>query len=220
MAPLSRRTWANLETEVKLRLGNPNNTTINVQYFLWAAYLRIALTYHHFELDTVSSPLLTLSTSVNSVALPADTFVVVHAELLNTGGTSVVGQLEPKDYAALVRGYSATPAQPKLRARFASTLYFNCLPDQAYKCRVSYYRNPTAPDFSSGSPETHVECDEHLIEMATALASGATANPAVGLNRQLLADWLAEQVRSPLLDSVEDKRERPTTNRTLGGAQG
>jgi hypothetical protein len=96
----------------------------------------------------------------------------------------------------------------------------NKLPDIAYKVRVSYYKRPTAPDFSSGGSELDVECDEHIIEQAVAHAAGATGAPLVGLNRQSMSEWLAEQVRNPLLDSVEDLRERPTTNRTLGGAQG
>lgn len=221
MAAKARRTWAEMKTEVTLRIGNPNNTTIDVEHHIWSAYLRIALTHHHFELDTISSPLLTLSTSVNSVALPTDTFVVVHAELLNAAGSAVVGPLEPTDYAALVRSYTATAGTPTQRARFGSNLYFNRLPDVAYKLRVSYYKRPAAPDFAgSDSPLLDVECDEHIIEQAVAHAAGATGAPLVGLNRQSMSEWLAEQVRNPLLDSVEDLRERPTTNRTLGGAQG
>lgn len=221
MAPLSRRTFPQLETEVKLRMGNPNNATVNYQQMIWAAYLRLALTYHHFELDAISSPLLTLSTSSNSVALPTDTFVVIHAVLLDTAGTAVIGQLEPKDYAALVRDYTGASGVPARRARFGSSLYFDKLPALAYKVRVSYYRRPAAPDFAgSATSELDVETDEHLIEQAVALAAGATGAPTVALNRQFLAEWLSEQVRSPLLDSVEDRRERSTTDRTLGGAQG
>jgi len=220
MAVIVRRTWAQIETEVKLRIGNPNNTTILTQQFIWAAYLRLALTWHHFELDAIASPNLTLSTSTNLVALPADCFAVVQAMLLNSAGTVILGQLEPVNYASLVREYAAAAGQPAKRARYGSNLYFDALPNSAFKVQLSYYRRPTAPDFSSGGSELDVECDEHIIEQAVALAAGATGAPGVALNRQLLTEWLAEQVRNPMIDSVEDLRERVNTNRTLGGAQG
>lgn len=221
MAAIARRTLAQIETEVKLRIGNPNNTTINTQHYVWAAMLRLALTYHHFELDKTDAT-LTLSTSVNTLALPADCFIAIHFQVLNTAGTAVVTDTEEYDFSALTREYSpTTPAAPTKRARFGSTLYFNKLPDQAYKGRLYYYSRPAAPDFAgTDTSPLDVEIDEHIIEQAVLLASAGTSAPLVELNRQLLDDWIGLQVRSSLLDPISAKRTRRTTERTLGGVQG
>ncbi len=224
MAATARRTLAQIKTEVLLRLGNPNNTAINVDHYVWAAYLRLALTYHHFELDKVTSPMLAASTSTNTVALPADCFVAIHVQLYDaaTGTDSLAATLETS-FDALIREYdpAATPARPTQHARFGGSLYFDKKPDQAYKVQVFYYGRPTAPDFAGAlTSELDVETDEHLIEQAVALAAGCTGTPTVEMNRMMLEDWLGVQVRSSLLDPVPARRERRNTQRTLGGAQG
>jgi hypothetical protein len=221
VAAITRRTLANLKTEVTLRLGNPNNTSINVEHYLWAAYLRLALTYHHFELDRVTSPMLTLSTTVNTLALPADCFIAIHSQVWDAAGTAALGWTTETDFATLVRDYDATAGRPEKHARFGSSLYFDKLPDVAYKVQLFYYGRPAAPDFAgAATSELDVEADEHLIEQAVILASGGTGTPSVELNRMLLDDWLAQQVRSSLLDPVSARRERRNTERTIGGAQG
>lgn len=223
MAAIARRSLAQIRAEVILRCGNITASGFSgrVEYWLWEAYLDLATEFHHFELDKIDSSIV-LSTSTNEISLPADCFVVVGLRLKNTAGTAIVGEVGKYNFDSLSLEYRATPGLPTRWARFGPKLYFDLKPDAAYTSDLFYYRLPTAPDFAgSATSELGVDCDTHLIELATALASGGTKDQIyAAVNRESFAAWAASQVRSSIQSPVFESREATTTNSTLGGAQG
>lgn len=224
MAALTRRIWSAIRDEVIKRCGNITATGYSdrIEYFVQEAYYDLATQFHHFELDKEDASIV-LSTSVNSITLPTDCHIVVGFRLRNAAGTAVVGEVGEYDYASLAANYTATAAQPKRRARFGNKLYFDSLPNAAYTSNLFYYRLPTAPDFASASltSELGADCDAHLIELATALASGGTKDAVFAqVNRESFAQWAASQVRSSIQSPLPDYRERRATTGTLAGAQG
>lgn len=215
-----------MATEAQRRLAGINATgsdgvtfLTRIQYFLAAAYLDLATIYHHFELDVIDTTTITLSTSTNTVTLPADCHEVIALSLRN--GTTYVGEVGIYSQPSLLPAYTAAVGVPTRRARFAGKLYFDKKPDIAYACDLYYYKRPALPDFTgSDSPLTAVDVDEHIIEYALSLANPAIGRPdLMAVNRQLLSDWLASQIRPSLQDPLE-RRERPETDRAMGGAQG
>lgn len=228
MAALARRKWSEIQAETVKRLGNPDSTgtdgtpfTTRVAYWLRAAHLDLCTTYHNFELDQTTT--LTLSTSSNSVALPADCFIVVAARLKDATGTTLLAQLTSKSFQVLSDEYRATPAQPEFCARYGQNLYVNCLPSSAFKVELFYYRLPAAPDFAgTGSPETGEDLDEHLMEGACRKAFPGLGRADLGdVGRQLLSEFLAMQARPSVLDEqLPNLQERIQSPRTYGGAQG
>ena len=222
MAALTRRTWANIRDEVIKRCGNITATGFSsrVEYCCWAAHDYLCSTYHHFELDVVDTS-ITLSTSVNTITLPARCNIVIGLKLLNAAGSTVVGEVTCEDARPTVAKYIATSGTPKRYGRFGGKLYLDAKPDVAYRSELYYYAFSAAPDFASTSPETASDVDEHIIEMACHMVSGATGDGAfAGVNRELLSEWLAAQVRNPIGIPLPDVRERFATQTTLGGAQG
>lgn len=224
MAVIARRTFVGIRDEAIKRCGNigASGFSSRVEYFVTAAYDEICSTYHHFELDKID-PNIVLSTSANSITLPSDCFVVVNLVLRNAAGTAIVGEVGLYDGRRVFAGYAAEIGQPTRYARFGTKLYFDKKPDVAYTSDLYYYKSPIAPDFGGAptSPETARDVDEHIIEGAVALTSSAIKDVDFGgVNRQLLADWLASQVRNPTQVPLSDGRERRATQSTIGGAQG
>ena len=225
MALIVRRTWAQMLDEVIRRAGGVDASTFSsrVEYALWSTYLDLCLSYHQFELDKLDTS-LTLSTSAPSLALPSDCYIVVGVRLRDAlVGTAVVGQLSYKASRLLLFEYRATPAaRPKHYTRFLSTLYFDSLPDAAYKVDLYYYKTPTAPDFSSTSPETHPELDEHLIQGALSVLFPSLGRPDLA-QAQLtnLQNWLALNTRPAMVaETPAGKSERFETVTSHGGQQG
>lgn len=223
MAALTRRTLAQIRDEVIKRCGNITATGYSdrITYFVWEAYLDLATEFHHFELDKIDSSIV-LSTSANTIDLPADCFVVIGLRLRNAAGTSIVGEVGKYNFESLSSEYRAVSGMPTKRARFGAKLYFDFKPDIAYTSDLFYYRLPAAPDFAgSATSELGVDCDTHLIELAVALASGGTKDQAFSaVNRESFATWAASQVRSSIQSPLADSRESNTTNSVLGDAQG
>lgn len=224
MAAIARRTWAELRTEVVRRAQGIDATSFSsrVEYALWSAYQDLCLTFHHFELDKVDTS-LSLSTSVNSLALPPDCYIVVGVRLRNAAGSAFVRQLSYKSPHVLLNEYRGAPGTPTQYTRFLNTLYFNLLPDTAYHVDLFYYRNPTAPDFSgSATPDTHPEVDEHLIQSALSLLFPALGRPDLaGQHLANLQSWLPMNSRPAIVvETPAGQRERYETPRAIGGAQG
>lgn len=223
MAVMTRRLWSAIQTETIRRLAGINYTGFDtrVQYWLWSSYLTLCTTYHHFELDKEDTS-LTLSSGAYTLALPADCFEVIALTLRDSTGAQA-GEVQQYEFGATRGAYTAESGLPTRRARFAGTLYFDKKADANYSVDLYYYRLPTAPDFASGSatPETGVDCDEYIIAGACALANPAIGRPDLGtIDRQVLTDWLASQVRPPLIAEGLEDRERAGAGRTLGGKQG
>jgi len=223
MAVITRRLWSAIQTETIRRLAGINYAGFDtrVQYWLWASYLTLATTYHHFEFDKEDTS-LTLSSGAYTLALPSDCFEVVAVTLRDSTGAQV-GEAQQYSFSAMRSAYTAESGLPSRRARFGSTLYFDKKADANYNLDLYYYRLPTAPDFVSVSatPETGVDCDEYIIDGACALANPAIGRPDLGtVDREVLTTWLAMQVRTPMNTEGLEERERSETGRTLGGRQG
>lgn len=212
-----------MATEAQRRLGGINYTGFDarIQHWLTGSYLDLCTTYHHFELDKLDTTTLTLSTSTNTLNLPADCFEVIGMSLRNVAGTAYVGEVGIYSAAALLPAYIAEAGLPTRRVRYLNTLYFDKKPDLAYKVDLYYYRRPTDPDFAgSVYPDTSWDMDEHIIQGALSLANPSIGRPDHGaVQRELLKDWLAMQVR-PALQYALEGRERHEPSVTLGGAQG
>lgn len=222
MATITRRGWSTIEAEVQRRLGgnDASGFTTRIDYWVWSAYQQICLTYHHFELDKEDLT-LTISSGVNTLSLPADCYAVIAMALRDATGV-IVGEVSQYEFAATRGAYVADSGQPRRRARFGSKLYFDVKANQTYSVDLYYYRSPTAPDFTtSTTPETAADVDEHIIEGACRLANPAIGRADLGdVDRQLLADWLSQQIRPSLNQETLEVRERFATARTLGGGQG
>jgi hypothetical protein len=221
MAVIARRGWSAVLAEVLKRTGNLNATGFSsrVEYFIWSAYLKLTLTYHHFELDTSQD--LSFAAGDTSKALAADTYIILGASLLS--GTTFLRNLAPIHAPAMLTDLTlAQAARPSKYARYGANLVIDCPADQAYAVRVFYYQTPAAPDFATTNlPAFASDCDEHLIEQAVRMVMPAVGRPDLGdINRQLLSEWLAEQPRDPILAQPQVGRERASTNRMIGGAQG
>lgn len=223
MATITRRGWSAIETEVQRRLAgnNASGFTTRIDHWVWAAYQQICLTYHHFELDKEDLT-GTISSGANTFTLPSDCYAVIALTLRDSTG-AIVGEVAQYEFAAVRGAYGADSGQPSRRARFGSKLYFDKKADQNYSTDLYYYRFPTAPDFTtSTAPETASDVDEHIIEGACRLANPAIGRADLGdVDRQLLADWLGQQIRPSLnQDGILEQRERSGAGRTLGGSQG
>lgn len=222
MAVITRRTWQAIETETIRRLAGQTQTgfSLRVDHWLWNAYRMLTSTYHFFELDKEDVS-LTIASGANTLALPADCFAMIAMTLRVSGAQ--VGEVQDYSFSALRSAYTATAGQPSRRSRFAGKLYFDVKADKSYDVDLYYYRTPADPDFASGSafPETSVDVDEHIIEGACRFANPAIGRPDLGdVDRQLLTEWLAQQVRPALVAEPLEARERTETGRTLGGMQG
>lgn len=225
MAALARRTWAEIATETQRRLGgiNYSGATTRIQYWIEAAYLYLCTCYHHFELHAIDTS-KTLSTSVNTLVLPTDCFILIAMRMKDPDTGKYIGPIGPFDAAPnMVVGYTNEVGRPTRYNRFISTLHFDYIADKAYPVDLFYYRFPASPDFTgSASPEIGRDCDEHIIEGAMRLGWPGVARPDLGdPERQLLTEWLAEMVRPTLIsDPIPWARERNATARTIGGPQG
>ena len=224
MAPLSRRGWSAIETEVTRRMGGTLNGTFagRVQYWIAAGFINLCTVLHHFELDVLNQA-LTLSTSSNKLDLPSDCHLIVGMIIRNPSTNAIVGPVSEYDYRALAAEYRETSGVPARRARWGDTAYFDVKPDLAYKVDLSYYKLPAAPDFATGDfPVTGADCDEVLIEWALAHAYRGVGRPDLTeTSEQRVQRWIERQPR-PLLvqDPLVERRESSQTNTTVGGAQG
>lgn len=222
MATITRRGWSLIQDEAQRRLAGIASPgfTARIDYWVWAAYQQICLTYHHFELDSFSTS-LSIALGASTLALPADCYAVI-AMTLRDGTGAYAGEVRQYELAAVRGAYVAASGRPSRRARFGSTLYLDMKADQLYNVDLFYYRFPTAPDFATNTaPETASDVDEHIIEGAVRLAHPAIGRSDLGdVDRQLLADWLSQQIRPSLNQETLEDTERAGAERTLGGAQG
>jgi hypothetical protein len=220
MAAIARRSWAELATETQRRAGGinyagPPSFLTRVQYFLWASYLEICTKWYHHELFVLDAT-KTLSTSTNTLTLPTGVFILIAMALRN--GTAYSGEVAVYSGSALLGAYTAESGKPTRRTRGKATIYLDKKPDIAYAVDLYYYKYPDAPDFSSGTPETGVDCDEAIISGALRYLNPAIGRSELGdVNRQLLVEWLSDNVRGHFVDEPLELRERMETDRKLGG---
>jgi hypothetical protein len=228
MAPIARRTWAQIQVEVTRRLKGLDSPDFaaRIQYFIWQAYLTLCTTLHHFEFDQIYQP--TVSTVTNLVALPGTAnYIVINAEIYAPGTGVYLGTLLFRDPRTLFSLYDGKTGLPTHYTRFGNNLYLSRLPDALYTLNVYTYDLPAAPDFSattgpSAFPATNVDCDLPLIDLTLAFANNAISRPDLAVSaREAFSTWLQAQPRPFLAPTpIGDRKEEPRTGESLGGAQG
>lgn len=222
MAVLTRRTWANLRDEALKRIGRSGDSAASsrVEYWIDAVYRNLALTYHHYELDTELVD-QALAEDADELALPADCYVLLAVRLKTNAGVDI-GRLLPERASFTIGARSSSTEQPKTYARFGAKIYFPAPADDAYKLDLYYYKVPTAPDFSSGSPAWDRLWDEYLVQGACDLAMRGYWVPELAAGHaQSLAAFLDRVVNPQLASGIlTDSEDRRTTDQPHGGAQG
>lgn len=193
---MARRTWAQIKTEHVARAGRTGDTAYatRAEALLEAAYFDICHLYYHHALFTEHTAIV-LTVGQPWVSLPAGVNIVIGFELRTTPGNAFLAQLKGplEANAVFAQRLEVAQALPLRFARGASKLYFDRLPDQAYKSVLTYYALPTAPNFLSGSPEIGQVFDERLLEWSVARAQNALWVPELALGTgQLVQEFIAQ----------------------------
>lgn len=221
MAAITRRTFANLRDEALKRVGRSDSTASSrMEHWITAAYFRLALTFHHYELDgSVAGQ--AVASGATSTPLPVDTYVVVAVRLLDNAG-NYLQRLVAERHSHLFGRAGAATDRPDRYTRWASTLLFEGPTDADYEVDIDYYKVPATPDFASGSPVTHWLWDEAILELAASMALGSYwAQEQVPPHASSLKSFLESVAQPPLKTGVlQDVQGVSTTDRPHGGAQG
>lgn len=226
MAEITRRTWANLQTEHTNRMGRVGDTdyAARSKEFLSAAYYDICTRWHHFELDTRDTATLTCSTGTNVVSASAlGLHGIFGVQLRSPTIDTVVSTLSWEEAHFSLQKYKVLQRMPESYSRYGNDLVFPVIPDAAYPVTIHYYANPTPPDFDTPtSSELAREWDEHILELSLALAHGALWQADLSGYYQDRFDKWSETVTNPLLVAVpmHGRPESQTRSFPHGGAQG
>jgi hypothetical protein len=227
MAALTRRTWLNLRDDLMQRVGRGSVTAYEAraQELLAAAYFEICTLFHHYELDEEDAS-LTLSTTSNQLALPADTFGIFSFSVRHPGTGAWIATLTWEEAHSLLNRYQAVTKAPSegldRYTRYGSNLELPRLPDQAYKTTLRYYKVPAAPDFSSGSPAIGRWWDQVILDYAEQMAWGTLWRPDLAQGVASRIQIYLENTPQPYLKDIPlfGAPESPTRATPHGGAQG
>lgn len=221
MAPIARRTWAQIKTEAILRAGREDDANFapRMEQFIAAAYLDLCHIIHHPELDKEDTS-LTLTTSTHSFALPSTCYVLVGIWLRDPAGGAFLKAPVYRSPDLTYQEYIDEQRRPDNFSQFGRKVIFPSKPDLAYPTTLFFYADPTAPDFGSGSPEINRVWDEHIIEGAVARALHAAWTPQeAAIEGELLESWLSRQpqmaVRTGRL-APDEKVDRGPRDRGVG----
>jgi hypothetical protein len=223
MAPLVRRTWAEIATEVTTFVGGYDYTgfSTRVQYAIDATYRELCTGYHHFEMEAATN--VTVATNDTTVTLPTSPATFITMGLYRPSTATLGNMLDQKSFAALSGQFSATAAIPVTYCRFGAVLLLNCpcVAGSAGTWVVRHYTFPTAPDFSSGSPATSWLFDDVIIQGAVAKMMNRVWRPDLAMfGLQTMQSWLASQPQPALIEqTLGERADLPTASRPLGGSQ-
>lgn len=223
MAALARRTWAQLLTELEARVAR--NTTAFIaraKYVMASVFYDLALTYHHPELDTFDQTLV-CSISNPYVTLPTTVYIPISVIIRNPTTNAIVASLQPSATTFSFSAYTAAAGQPTKYTRFGTRLWFDKLPDLAYKIDLLYYTIPAAPDFDgTDSPMTGQLWDEHILDGSVARCQEILWRPELAApNAQHLQGFLARTVQRPLIElPLPEVPIVGNLGRQIGGPQG
>jgi hypothetical protein len=223
MAPLVRRTWAQLRDEAIACGGGHDYTGYSgrVEFWMEQAYYDICLSWHHYELE--ASATAAVLENDTSIPVPADLFVLMSLHRPNAnGGLSKALLLQRTHF--LVANFSGTAADPDSYCRFGSTVLLNCpvIAGAVGNWTFRYYKVPVAPDFTSGSPAINRVWDDHLIDATLARLQQRVWRPDLaGVSAQVLDQWIQQQVQPDMVSNIQANMPTLITqNRPTGGAQG
>ena len=219
---MAHQNYQEIRDEVMKRLGRSGVTAFNTraQNLVDASYREICQTWHHHELDKESSG-LTTSVGSDTVALPADCYLVFGVRLLS--GSTLKGRLGYMRPIDLFGQQSTSNGLPTRYTRFGNNLVLDRPADAAYSAEVFYYRRPTDPDFATPtSPEIDELFDEILIEWATARGQGMLWRPDLGAaGLQSLGEFWSRVANPPLRSgSQRDRDEGDVSDTPYGEALG
>lgn len=222
MAVLSRPTFADMETEVVRRLGGIDYTgfSTRVEHWIANAYSWAATSFHHIELDAVTSSPPTVSVGDPSYDLPSDCYIVLAVRL----GTNYNRWLRPTNFEAITAKVLTTNGAPVEWSRFLDKVYFDRPPALETTAVTYYIKEPAAPDFSTPtSSALAAEWDELIVLKATILGLIGTWRPdlASGLEEGQLLPLLQSVPNLPLATGAHlDKTVRTKVEEGIHGAQG
>lgn len=203
MAALIRRTWAQLKTEHITRAGQTNRASYasRAERFLEVAERDLALRYHQPEMDALDASIV-CSTVNPYITAPTDLYSPIGIVLRDPVASAIIKSLNPAGSHNLFAAYDGTATIPSKYSRYGSLLYFDTIPDAAYKVDLYYYKLPTAPDFSgSASPAIGEAWDERILDLSLARAMGVLWRPDHSVvHAELLKDFLAQTVQRPLIE--------------------
>ena len=224
MATLVRRTWANIRDEVIASAGGQDYTgfSARVEQIVYSTYLELSLAWHHYEMETVSTP--TVATSDTTIPVPTDCFILMGV-YRPSSNTNLGNMLDLKRTHFLTARFNGTAAQPTEYCRFGTTIVLNCPTSATYAGTwgLRYYKIPAAPDYTvSASPATAWLWDEAIIESSLAKLMGRVWRPDLGaMGLQSMQSWLSQQIQPDLQTQViAELPDLPTASRPVGGSQG
>lgn len=226
MAVLDRRTWDELKTEHIQRMGRVNDTNYalaagRAERFLESAFEEVCHTWHFYELDATDSDIPLVKT-VNSIDISSlGAYIVVAVARLDSNN-KFEQALEYQEARFSFQAYMPTKGTVSKYTRFGDLLYFDRLPNTANKLEIRYYKEPTAPDFSDGSPEIGRVWDEAILNLSLAQAHTALWRYDIGQAHEARYEKLANSLPQPRLAQVFQYQipEKPTRTLPHGGAQG
>lgn len=225
MTVLVRREFHELRDEALKRIGRSSDSAAStrMERFMEAAYYRLALTYHHYELEDEDTA-TTASPSANTVAVPANTYIVLGVSLRAVSGGAFLKSLVFQSANSLLANADrATSRRPGEWGRVGETLFFDSKPDQAYPLSIYRYKRPAAPDFDAAAnavSELDPLWDEAIIELALMLGFTAYwSDDLAKLSGEALASFL-KITAQPLLAQHTIHPQVEAQGRPHGGAQG
>lgn len=223
MAPIARRTWAQLRDEAIQCGGGHNYTGYSgrVEFWMEQAYYDICLSWHHYELETTA--IAAVAANDTAITVPTDLFVLMSLHRPNAqAGLSKALLLQRMHF--MVANFSPTAGVPEAYVRWGSTVLLDrpVVGAEAGNWTFRYYKIPTAPDFSSGSPAISRVWDDHLIDATLARLQQRVWRPDLaGVSAQVMSDWIQQQVQPDMVSNILANLPTVITqNRPTGGAQG
>lgn len=232
MAVLARRTWAQLKAAVSARSGRTGDTTFEaaggvLEHAIADAYFDLALTFFHHEL--VTTELVTINTDTNALALsglsstlyvPICISLFTDDVIVPPAPLRVLQQESLKDVRteqpaglddSKVRSWARHGDEILFSGYFAGTV-------TARQAQVTYYREPTAPDYSTGGSELARVWDERIIQSALAILFPAIWRfDMAGVQAERLKDFLDRSLHLPLGAIGLPSKSTDRHDRPLGG---
>jgi hypothetical protein len=186
-----------------------------------AAYLDLCHAVHHYELDEIDSTIV-LDITENWIDLPVDCHIAVLLTIGDASTGAFIAALLPDRFQQVYYKQETVAGAPAIRGRFGSQLFFDRIPDAAYKSILYYYKNPTAPDFATGNSALDRAWDEHIVEGAVAKATGAIWDLEKSTHQgEALSEWVQRAPEILLRDlPIHDKQSAEGGHDQIGGPKG
>lgn len=226
MAELVRRYWSDIDTEVQRLLGSPDNTNITTRIQHWIAdtYFQIGTRWHHYELEEDDDSKV-LKTGQSVVTIPENTYIILGVATLDSNGL-VDSWVTLRDPRIVQAAFTSADGKPLACARLGNRIIFDREADTNYRLRITRYKFPTVPDFTTTStkkqfPETSRLWDDPIIVASAAKAHTRLWSSHIG--QQFAGDFevMVSFIPQPLMAEFEitDRGEKQLIDEPMGGGQ-